>query len=136
MTIKSLIDQAFELAGSSVSQATALTWFNELEGQIALEWIGMDAWMPYTEDDLDAEPLIGEPWGRGIYEPYVEAMIYYAHGEIERYENAKTMHEQNYLDFRKHVRRTHKPPCCFCRPRPLIINSVEMEDPLNVRACH
>ena len=127
MTIKSLLDEASELAGSSVPQSTMLNWFNDLEGQIAFDWIGADAWSPYTTDDLTAEPLIGEPWGRGIYEPYLEAMIYYTHGEIDRYANAKEMHEHNYLEFRKYVRRTHKPPCCACR---CPINTEE--DPLNV----
>lgn len=134
MTIRSLIEQAWELAGSTAPQATMLSWINELEGQIAFDWIGADAWSPYTADDLDAEPLIGDPWGRGIYEPYLEAMLYWTHGEYDRYNNAKAMHEQNYLDFRKFVRRTHKPPCrLYCLMQQLndCCRYYREEDPLN-----
>ena len=125
MTIGDIITQAKELAGSAVSDATALSFLNEIEGQIALEWIGADAWHEYTEDDLTSDPLIPPPWGRGIFVPYVEAMIYYSHGEFDRYANAKALHEQNWLDFRKHVRRTLPYPCC-CG------NRYREEDPLNV----
>ena len=128
MTIQSLIDQAAELAGSTASQATMLSWLNEIEGQIAFEWIGVDAWTPYTTAELNDEPLIPEPWGRGIYVPYLEAMLYWTHGEFDRYNNAKAMHEQNYLDFRKYVRRTHRPPCRPCRCAAYYYRE---EDPLN-----
>lgn len=131
MTIKSLIDQAFELAGSTVSQETMLSWLSDIDGQIAYDCLGVDLILPYDEDDLGSEPVVGDPWGRNIYEPYLEAMIYYTHGEIDRYVNAKTMHTQNYLEFRKWLRRTLSAPCCCAKPRE-VINSVRLEDPLNV----
>lgn len=110
MTIKSLIDQAFELAGSTISDATMLSFFNEIEGRVAMEWLGAREWTPYTEADLQKEPILTEPWARGIYVPYLEAMLYYTHGENDRYENARTMHENNYLELRKHAQRK-LPPC-------------------------
>ena len=128
MTIGSLITKAKDMAGSAVFDAQLLDWFNDLEGQLAFDFFGVDAFAPYTSDDLTSEPLVGWPWGEQIYVHWLEAMIYYAHAEYERYENARTMHENALWEFRRFVNRTR--PYCPCRS--FTRRCAREEDPLNV----
>lgn len=126
MTIGELIGKAKDMAGSAVSDSQLLDWINDIEGQIAFDFFGIDAFMPYTTDDLTSEPLVGWPWGEQIYVHFLEAMIYYAHAEYERYSNAKTMHDTALWDFRRYYNRTRPYyRCCPYRCR------VREEDPLN-----
>lgn len=131
MTIREIIAQAQLLSGVSVPDATLLRWISDLDGQLAFAYFGVDGWIaPYSEDDLDVPALIEPPWDETIYVPYLEAMTYYTTGEYDRYENAKTMHEQKLLEFKKYLNRSRR--VCCCRPRRLEINSVRLEDPLSV----
>lgn len=131
MTINEIIEQAQTLSGVSVPEETLLRWVSDLDGRLAIDYFGVDGWIaPYDSDDLDVPALIEPPWDEGIYVPYLEAMTYYTTGEYDRYENAKAMYEAKLLEFKKYLNRSRR--VCCCRPRRLEINSVRLEDPLNV----
>lgn len=113
MTISKAIEHAVAMTGRVVDDELMVQWLGELDGTIAFDVFGADAWAPYTEDDMDAELIVDYPWD-GLYVPYLEAQTYYTDGEYDRYENAKAMFEKKYWDFRHFLRRTHpelKPPC-------------------------
>ncbi len=131
MTINEIIAQAQTLSGVSVPDATLLRWISDLDGQLAFAYFGVDGWIaPYSEDDLDVPALIEPPWDETIYVPYLEAMTYYTTGEYDRYENAKAMYEEKLLEFKKYLNRSRR--VCCCSPRRMEINSVRLEEPLNV----
>lgn len=109
MLVKDAIAEAAALTGQVVTQATALRWLSELDGKIAFDVYGADAWAPYTDADTGAELIVDFPWDGQIYVPYLEAMTYYSTGEYDRYENAKQMYETALWDFRKYLNRNHVP---------------------------
>lgn len=113
MTISGAIAAATAMTGQVVDNATMLRWLSELDGKISFEVFGADAWEPYTNGDMNDELVVDFPWD-GFYVHYLEAMIYYTSGEYDRYENAKTMFEKNFWEFRHYLRRTHPElrPCC------------------------
>lgn len=113
MTIADAIANATAMTGRVVDDATMLRWLSELDGIIAYDVFGADAWEPYTAEDMSAELACAYPWD-GFYVHYLEAMTYYTDGEFDRYENAKAMFEKKYWDFRHYLRRTHPElrPCC------------------------
>ena len=106
MTITEAINAAKSMTGAVVDNATYLRWLSELDGKIAFDVFGADSWLPYTNSDMSTELEVDYPWD-GFYVPYLEAMTYYTSGEYDRYENAKTMFEKKYWDFRHYLRRTH-----------------------------
>lgn len=113
MTISEAMSNVRALTGASVDDATLRRWLSELDGQLAFDFWGMDAWAPYSAEDDNDDLLVNYPWDGDIYIPYLEAKTYYSHGEYDRYTNALTVHNSALLDFRKYVNRTHLPiPKC------------------------
>ena len=94
---------------ATVDDATMIRWLSELDGKIAFDVFGADAWSPYTSDDTGAELLVDYPWDGQIYIPWLESMIFYTLWEYDRYENAKAMYESALWEFRKYYNRTHAP---------------------------
>lgn len=113
MKISEAIEQAKTLCGGVGDDAILLRWLSELDGKLAFDFYKADAWLPYTDDDLDSELMVPFPWDGAIYVPHLEAMTYYSRGEYDKYENAREMSERGIWDFRQHVRREH-PPLCPC----------------------
>lgn len=109
MRISEAINAAVALTGQAVDTETMIRWLSELDGKIAFDVFGADAWSPYTESETDADLLVDFPWDGRIYVPYLESMTYYSNGEYDRYENAKAMYESALLEFRKYYNRTHAP---------------------------
>lgn len=114
MTISEAMSNAKALTGSVVDDSTLRRWLSELDGQLAFDFWGVDAWAPYSEDDDDSELLVNFPWDGDVYVHYLEAKTYYSNGEYDRASNAMSMYNNAILEFRKHVNRTHFPirKCC------------------------
>lgn len=113
MIIQDAIAAAKELTGGAViDDSYMLRWLSELDGQIAYEFYQVDAWLPYTADDLTSELLLPYPWDSAVYLPYLESREYYARGEYDRYENARAVYMQQIDDFRKFVWRQAR--LCWC----------------------
>lgn len=109
-----LISEAISLAehrtGQVVEQALQLRWLSTLDGQIALEFYGADAWTAYGTDDLSCELLIPLPWDIA-YSYYISALTYHTNGEYDRYANEWALFEAEIEKFKRFVRRTNDPVC-------------------------
>lgn len=109
-----LISEAISLAehrtGQVVEQALQLRWLSTLDGQIALEFYGADAWTAYGTDDLSCELLIPLPWDIA-YSYYISALTYHTNGEYDRYANEWALFESELEKFKRFVRRTNDPVC-------------------------
>ena len=109
MTIAEAMAEAKKLTGSIIEDDTLLRWLSELDGKIAFDVYGADAWSPYRIDETGDELLVDFPWDGRIYVPYLEAMTFYETGEYDRYENAKAMYESALWEYRRYYARTHAP---------------------------
>ena len=105
MTLSDAINQANILTGQKFDRAPQLRWLSELDGQLAFDLYHADTWKPYTEADLSSALMVPFPWD-GVYVHHLEAMVYFANGEYERYTNAKTMRDNLLGEFRRYVERT------------------------------
>lgn len=110
MLIYEAIAKVKTLTGAVLPDAVYIRWLSELDGQLAVEFYGADAWSPYDPvEDLGAELLIPFPWDGWCYVPYLEAQTYHSNGEYDRYENARTQMDDGISDFRKFMRRIYFP---------------------------
>lgn len=115
MTIQEAITRAFTLTGfatATFETAQLVTWLSELDGQIALECFHNETWQPYDatdDDELDSELLVSYPWDGDIYTHWLEAQMYYAAGEYDRYENAQAAYNAALKRFRAFVARLSRP---------------------------
>ena len=110
MLISQALAAAGALTGQAIDAATAVRWLSELDGRLALELYGADAFTPYDPDaDTGAELLVPFPWD-GLYVHHLEALTYFTDGEYDRYEPARALAEQVLADFRAYLRRTQGKP--------------------------
>lgn len=112
MTIREIIDNADATKPNDFSLAAKIRWIAELDGQIALNIMMMSIEdvkrFRYTEDDVDAEPLVEFPHDN-IYEQYLAAKIDYANGEYSKYQNSSAMFNALYQDFLRWFANTYDP---------------------------
>ena len=109
MTISEAISQTRKLSGNAVDDNTMCRWLSELDGRLMLDFYKGGEWMSYSlPDDEDHELLVPFPWDE-LYVHYLEAMVYYSNGELERYRNSYEMYNKKELDFRQWYARTHVP---------------------------
>lgn len=114
MTVIEAINAVDELKPNSYTQEQKIGWLNILDGRIMTEVIrthkgaeGTD-FEPYTEDDINKELLVGEPY-TNMYLRWLEASIDYANGEYGKYGNSMTMFNADYSDWERWYNRTHEP---------------------------
>ena len=115
MTISEAMANVRKLTGEAVDSDTLRRWLSELDGQLAFDFFGADAWAPYTAEDDSSDLLVSYPWDGEVYVPYLEAKTYYSTGEYDRYSNAISVHNTAVTEFRKYVNRTHFPLRGRCR---------------------
>ena len=110
MLISEALTAAAALTGQSVDADAAVRWLSELDGRLAFELFGADAWTPYdATDDLGAALLVPFPWD-GLYPHHLEALVYFTDGEYDRYEPARALSEQILTDYRAFLRRSRGRP--------------------------
>ena len=110
MTINDAVSMANSVTGQETDTALLVRWLSELDGQIAFKLYRDETFEPYDPADLTTELLVPFPHD-GIYRHHLEAMVYFANGEYDRYENARQMREKKLADFRSWMQRTKSRPC-------------------------
>ena len=113
MTVSEAITQAQARTGQALEDsyseidngALLLRWLSELDGRIAYDLYRAATWKMYTEDDLSYTLAIIFPWDT-LYPVYLEAMIYFANGEYDRYANAQAIYQEQISTYRKTVQRS------------------------------
>lgn len=113
MTLKECIAKIDELKPNEYLESAKIDWINEVEG-IVLEGIinkakeNPESFVPYTEDDLDKELKVEEPYSE-LYLKYVFAQIDFNNAEIQRYNNSVSMYNASYQRYASYYRRNHMP---------------------------
>ena len=109
MTIAQVIDHVDRLKPNPFSTSQKIEWISQLDRTVWEEVIkthdrppafaSVETFDGYSEEDLDEEPLIGQPYGDDCYYYWLQAMIDKTNGEIERYNQNITMFGTVYNQF-------------------------------------
>lgn len=100
-TIREIIDNVDELKPNALSGEIKTRWISTLEGRLQTEvmLMGFEEVLTYRwPDDRETQVLVEPPYD-DIYEKYLAAMIDYANGEYNKYENAMAMFNETLSAF-------------------------------------
>lgn len=118
MRIREAIDQVVSRLGNAYDQKDMISWLDRLDRRVKTLIIdtheGADAvvFSGYDErTDQDTVLLVAAPFDE-MYLRYLEAQIYYADNEIERYNNAIDIFNTVWEEFRNWYNREHMPLGC------------------------
>lgn len=109
MKLREVIEYASKIKPHSFDNETLTVWVNECEGHIQTEVIGIapvDV-ISYSYDENAETELILTPPHSKLYGYYLVAMIDFAHGEYQKYENTMKMYNACLDEYAKWFIRTH-----------------------------
>lgn len=107
MTLKAVLDFVDKMKpGNPYDTAMKVQWLNELEGDIQSKLLrtAPQEIIQYTEDDLTVELLIPVPHDK-VYWMWVAAMIEFANGEYDKYQNTMQLVNDAYDKYAKWFHR-------------------------------
>lgn len=93
MTLEQVIKIADSVKPNTFSDEVKTLWMNECEGmvQTRVMLIPAEEILEYNwETDREKELLVGKPYYK-MYPVYLQAMIDFAHGEYDKYNNTITL---------------------------------------------
>ena len=110
MKISKIIALADELKPNSLSDEIKVQYVNECEGLIQSEIALLPAsdMITHSADDYDAETLIRAPHDK-IYIAYLTAMIDFANGEYNKYQNTMQMFNSFFGEFMRWFALNYRP---------------------------
>ncbi|MBR2987139.1 MAG: hypothetical protein IKC63_03885 [Clostridia bacterium] len=115
MTIAEAITGIDQRKRNGIPEDVKIKWLSELDGRVYNELIlthdgGDSIPLPrYDENTIRTTTLlIPSPYER-IYLLWLEALIDYTSGEMNRYANAYAMFNNTYAEYARLYHRTHKP---------------------------
>lgn len=114
MTIGEILTGVSDRRPGEFEQAVLLGWLNQLEARIRAEIVDRaqdgpeDPFVPYTQADLDREPLGSGPY-QDVYKFWLYAMMDYELAEFDRYNNHMAVFNAAYESLGKYWRRQHMP---------------------------
>ena len=112
MTLGQLIDDVKELKpGCAFTDKQLTSWVNEVEGMIQTDVMlfAIDDIRPYDYDSCkDHELLVAFPHSK-LYKSYLCAMIDFANGEYDKYQNSMQMFNSHWNEFVKWFARNYRP---------------------------
>lgn len=111
MKLKDCISRADALKPNAFSETDKIEWVNECEGMVQTEVWHMQPesadFTRYTADDMEKELLVGRPHDK-IYPLYLTAMIDFANGEYNKYQNTMQMFNAMWDEYAKwFIRNRH-----------------------------
>ena len=107
MTILKVLQKVDRLKPNVIDDSYKAEWVAELNGRIATEVLRLETPVELTyPDDLEEELLVPFPYSV-VYELYLSAMIDYAHGEIDNYNNSVLMFQRAFDVYTAHYMRTN-----------------------------
>lgn len=112
MTLKECIDFVEGIKPSAFTNEQKTRWINEIEGRVQTEvflWDPTTNHTTYTYDDNKNTELFVKPPYEKIYYEYLSAMIDYANGEYDKYQNTMAMFEEAWIAFKKWFINTYHP---------------------------
>lgn len=101
MTVGELFAYVDDIKPNAFTTEQKMIWLNELEARIQkdvlLRWRG--EWEQYQwPEDKDVSPLLDPP-DDAMYRHWLEAMIDYANGEYDKYQNTAALFNQVWNSF-------------------------------------
>ena len=91
---------------NSFTAAEKMRWLSQAEGMVRREIYGQQGELPPL---TETSGLTVEVPYESLYERYVEAQIFYANGELDRYNNAAAAWNGAYLAVKDYVNRNGAP---------------------------
>lgn len=110
-TLKGVIGMVDDIKPNAFSNETKTQWLNECEGVIQTEVMLLDvaACISYSyERDKDAQLLVQPPHDK-VYWTYLVAMIDFANGEYNRYQDTVQMYNAFFGEYMRWYARTYRP---------------------------
>ena len=115
MTIHEAITELDALKHNTFTNSEKISWLSKLDGRIRCHVMDTHEGGPeepfscYTHlTPGDTVLLVPFPH-EDIYVRYLEAMVDYHNGEIEKYNNSAALFEAAHRSFQRHYNRTHLP---------------------------
>ena len=111
MKLKTAIEQADALKPNAFTNEQKTAWLNECEGLVQTEiflWANEQIIVYDWATDQDTELLESPPHDK-IYWTYLTAMIDFANGEYEKYQNTMQMFNNNYREFMRWFANNYRP---------------------------
>lgn len=118
MTIMEAITQADETNPNAYSWSQKIIWLSRVEAMVYNDCIsthegGEHIHFAGFDDstDQDAVLMMQQPYDE-CYVHYLQAQVYYANDEIDRYNRAMTMFNSLFDDFKGSYKKSHAPKGC------------------------
>lgn len=115
MTIKEAITQSDETNTNDYSTTQKIIWLSRVEAMVKNDVIdaheGSEAYSFSGFDestDMETELMMPEPYDE-CYIHYLQAQVYYANDEIDRYNRAITMFNYKFEAFKGNYKKNHAP---------------------------
>lgn len=111
MTLKQVIDMVDDIKPNAFSNDTKTQWVNEVEGYVQTEvfLLNVDDVVKYSyEQDKNKTLLVDFPHDK-LYWAYLSAMIDFANGEYNKYQNTMQMYNGFMGEFMRWFARTYRP---------------------------
>ena len=116
MKIGELIAYVTAVKGREFPPEVYDVWLNEVEGlvQTRVHLVPDEAVVRLVRDAEDPEAfnetVLSAPFPYDkLYAPYIEAMIDFANGEYDRYENSMAMFDQFFTEYMAHYAQGYRP---------------------------
>lgn len=107
MTVAEAVERIDSIVRNTYTREEKIFWLSNLDAQIAA-FIHKTLPTQYSERDMNTSLLAEAPFDM-MYIHWLEAQIAYANGEIERYNNAITLYQQEYNSYANYWARNVKP---------------------------
>ena len=115
MTIHEAITELDALKHNTFTNSEKISWLSKLDGRIRCHVMDTHEGGPEEpfsgynpQTPMDTVLLVGFPYD-DVYIRYMQAMVDYHNGEIEKYNNANAIFMAQYNRFRRRYTRTHMP---------------------------
>lgn len=111
MKLHEVIERVDEIKPNAFSNDVKTAWVNECEGMVQTEVLLFASAQVFTYDwekDQDTELLVAPPHDK-LYWAYLAAMIDFANGEYNKYQNTMQMFNSSFGEFMRWFADTYRP---------------------------
>lgn len=118
MTLKECVDFVTEIKPHAFAEATLTEWINEVEGYVQTNVFLLDPVTNLTRyswtTNQNTELLVKPPHDK-LYRSYLCAMIDFANGEYDKYQNSMALYNTHMQEFTRWFTQTYHPADIPCR---------------------
>lgn len=111
VTLSQVIQRVDEIKPNAFSNETKTTWLNECEGLVQTEvllWANEEIVVYDYTADKDKELLVSPPHDK-LYWAYLAAMIDFANGEYNKYQNTMQLFNSYFGEFMRWFANLYRP---------------------------